>query len=68
MKACDNAKRDGIEIYTIGYKTDEDADVYFPQCASHEDNFLKGYNSDDLIGVFQSIASKIGYATPRLVY
>jgi Flp pilus assembly protein TadG len=57
---CDAMKRDGITIYTIGFKLDDpDAKATLEYCASGLDKALLAENGAQLRGVFASIANQI---------
>jgi Flp pilus assembly protein TadG len=57
---CTAMKRDGITIYTIGFKLDDaDAKATMLACASGPEKALLAENGAQLTGVFNSIANEI---------
>jgi Flp pilus assembly protein TadG len=57
---CDAMKKDGITIYTIGFKLDDaDAKATLEYCASSLDKALLAENGSQLRGVFATIANQI---------
>jgi Flp pilus assembly protein TadG len=57
---CDAMKKDGITIYTIGFKLDDpDAQATMQYCASGSDKALLADNGPQLRGVFATIANQI---------
>ncbi len=62
LETCANAKRDGIEIYTVLFKsTDERAVATLKACATTPANhFYLATSSDQLNATFESIAASVG--------
>jgi Flp pilus assembly protein TadG len=57
---CDAMKKDGITIYTIGFKLDDpDGQATMLYCASGSDKALRAENGAQLRGVFATIANQI---------
>lgn len=66
-RACDELKLVGVDVFTIGFKTDANADRRLANCAN-EGQFLEGDNTTQLISAYRQIAGNIGGKTPRLLY
>lgn len=64
--ACDNLRMRGVDVFTIGFKTNGSADAKLAQCAN-PGQFLEGDNTTELISAFRQIAGTIGGKTPRLL-
>lgn len=65
-EACDNLRLSGIDIFTVGFKTNSSADAKLRECAN-AGQFLKGNDTTQLISAFRQIAGTIGGKTPRLL-
>lgn len=59
-KMCDNAKRDGIAIYTIAYEiTDGATQNLLKNCASSSEHFFNASNGSQLREAFQEIGANL---------
>ncbi|MEL7047908.1 MAG: VWA domain-containing protein [Pseudomonadota bacterium] len=58
---CDNAKADGVTIYSIAFRLENDpvTQALLSHCASGGDNFFKASNGAALIQSFQNIGREI---------
>jgi Flp pilus assembly protein TadG len=58
---CENAKREGVEIYTILFnEVDITARMMMQQCASSSDRFFYASSQEELAVAFKSIGESIG--------
>ena len=57
------AKNNGVEIFTIGYETTDEAEEVLTNVATDSDHFVKA-NSDNIIDSFNNIAGEIKVETP----
>ncbi|OLP62338.1 hypothetical protein BJF93_23555 [Xaviernesmea oryzae] len=63
-EVCRNAKDDGVTVYTVAVGVAPEAVAKLASCASDEGKAFSVERSDELIGVFQNMASSI--ISPRL--
>lgn len=59
MKSCNNAKADGIEIYTVGFMMPKKGKKFLSECATDDKHFFDVDNPAELYAAFE----KIGLAT-----
>ncbi len=60
---CDDAKDDGIEVYTVAFAAPNRGKQLLSYCASTEEHFFDAQNSAQLIEAFKNI----GYAASKVV-
>ena len=61
-KLCEAAKKDGIQIYTVGYRMGAgrgEMEKLLKSCASEKDNYFDARNAEELKGAFSDIASRL---------
>lgn len=62
-KLCESAKKDGIQIYTVGYRMDGagrgDMEKLLQSCASEKENYFDAKNAEELKGAFNDIANRL---------
>lgn len=59
---CEAAKKDGIQIYTVGYRMGAgrgEMEKLLKSCASEKDNYFDARNAEELKGAFSDIASRL---------
>ncbi|MEM9278842.1 MAG: hypothetical protein AAGA76_09725, partial [Pseudomonadota bacterium] len=61
LDTCNVVKGDNIEIYTVSFGTDVDADTknLLRSCATNSNNYFDAATNNDLVSTFQSIADSI---------
>lgn len=59
--ACENAKDQGIRVYTIAFDVDEDSPTHelLRDCASTANNYYAADDGDDLIDTFEEIGKEL---------
>ena len=57
-KQCKNAKKDGVEIYTIAFMAPTSAQKLLKDCASSTSHYFEAENSSELIASFQAIGDE----------
>jgi Flp pilus assembly protein TadG/uncharacterized protein YegL len=60
---CDDAKDDGVEVYTVAFAAPARGKQLLSYCASTEEHFFDAQNSTQLIEAFKNI----GYAASKVV-
>lgn len=65
MKICDNAKAEGVHVYTIGFTSPKAAEATLIACASIDQrsgkpNYYHAESQDELTAAFKDIATKLG--------
>jgi Flp pilus assembly protein TadG/uncharacterized protein YegL len=63
---CDQAKKDGMTIFSVAFKAPDNGQKLLKYCASSADNYFDAQDSSELLKAFQNIAEKAGEALNRL--
>jgi len=61
-RICESAKKDGIQIYTVGYRMGAGRgamEKLLKSCASEQDNFFDAKNAEELKSAFKNIADRL---------
>lgn len=61
-KLCEAAKKDGIQIYTVGYRMGAgrgEMEKLLQSCASEKDNYFDARNAEELKRAFSDIATRL---------
>lgn len=62
-KLCESAKKDGIQIYTVGYRMGGggrgEMEKLLKSCASEKDNYFDARNAEELKRAFNDIAERL---------
>ena len=65
-KLCDQAKADGLTIYTIAFAAPKRGQQLLSYCASKPENYYDARNSAELIGAFKNIGEQTSQVVSRL--
>ncbi len=63
---CDEAKSEGIEIYTVAFAAPEDGQALLSYCATSSDHYFEPETASQLVDVFEYIGSKTTNTLTRL--
>jgi len=63
---CDQAKKDGVTVYTIAFAAPTRGQQLLSYCASQPENYFDAKNSQDLIDAFKNIGEKTSKVVSRL--
>lgn len=61
-RICESAKKDGIQIYTVGYRMGAGRgamEKLLKSCASEQDNFFDAKSAEELKSAFKNIADRL---------
>lgn len=65
-KLCDEAKADGLTIYTIAFAAPKRGQELLSYCASKPENYYDARNSSELIDAFKNIGEQTSQVVSRL--
>ena len=65
---CDEAKNDGVEIYSVAFAAPSGGKKLLSYCASSSAHFFDAQSSADLIAAFKSIGEKTSQVASRLTH
>lgn len=65
-KLCDEAKADGLTIYTIAFAAPSRGQQLLSYCASQPENYYDARNSAELIDAFKNIGEQTSKVVSRL--
>jgi Flp pilus assembly protein TadG len=68
IEVCDNMRRQGIQVFTVGFSVSAAAETLLKKCADRDSNFVKASSSAELTAAFERISRVIGDSRARLVY
>ena len=63
---CDNAKDEGVEVYTVAFAAPKRGKELLAYCATNSDYFYDATSSADLIAAFESIGKQASQVASRL--
>ncbi|WP_299867938.1 TadE/TadG family type IV pilus assembly protein [uncultured Hoeflea sp.] len=63
---CDNAKKDGIEVYSVAFAAPAAGKALLSYCATSSDHFYDAQNSAQLIEAFKNIGNAASKVVSRL--
>jgi len=66
LKKCDEAKKIGIEVYTVAFQAPSGGQKLLKSCASGSDYYFDASRSEELISAFQAIGVRVSNSVPRL--
>ncbi|SMC42936.1 TadE/TadG family type IV pilus assembly protein [Rhizobium sp. RU36D] len=65
-KTCDDAKKAGIEIYTVAFMAPSRGKTLLKDCASSDDHYSEAESAAELVAEFKAIGEKASAAMTRL--
>lgn len=63
---CDEAKKDGVKVYSVAFAAPERGKQLLSYCASSEAHFFDAKNSEELIAAFKNIGQQASKVASRL--
>ena len=65
-KTCDNAKANGVEVFTVAFMAPTAGQNLLKYCATNPSNYFPAENTTDLVKAFKTIGEKASDAMTRL--
>lgn len=65
-QTCDNAKNNGIEIFTVAFQAPDRGKALLQYCSSGTNYYYNASNADELLNAFESIGEKASELAVRL--
>ena len=65
-QTCDNAKTNGIQIFTVAFQAPSGGKALLQYCSSGTDYYYSADNADELLDAFESIGAKASELAVRL--
>ena len=66
-RKCDQAKDDGVEVFTVAFEAPRRGRELLEYCATSEDHYFDADNSADFLAAFEEIGDRIESALLRIV-